>query len=150
MLLFLFFGEGPKNKKEHLPDYPFRLFIIRTIPSRITGINLLTSIAVRLFQSHEGIRSFPFCPLNRKEKICSLCVLCASAVNTVFQSTINNHQSKGLPTDHFLCLCLCADPPAPWTAGGDKAFNRDSFFTLRAVLFCYYGFVPYRHFQVGP
>ena len=37
VLLFLFFGEGPKNKKEHLPDYPFNLFTIRTIPSHITG-----------------------------------------------------------------------------------------------------------------
>ena len=36
-LFFLFSPERGENKKEHLTEYPFKLFAIRTISSRITG-----------------------------------------------------------------------------------------------------------------
>ena len=35
---------------------------------------------MRSFECPEGIRFFPFCPLNRKENLFSLCALCAFAV----------------------------------------------------------------------
>ncbi len=69
VLLFLFFGEGPKNKKEHLPDYPFNLFTIRTIPSHITGTLHLNGYQVAGF--------FPFWYLSTERK--KICLSASSA-----------------------------------------------------------------------
>jgi len=80
---FLFFGEGPKNKKEHLPDYPFNLFTIRTIPSHITGTLHLNGYQMAGF--------FLSVLSTDKENFLSLCVLCVSAVNTALYSLNTDH-----------------------------------------------------------
>jgi len=79
----LFFVERTKNKKKDLVDYPFTLFTIRTIPSRITGTLHLKGYQVAGF--------FLSVLSTERKKTCSLCVLCASLRwIQVIQSTIIN------------------------------------------------------------
>ena len=66
MLLFLFFGEGPKNKKEHPADYSLELFTIRTIPSHITG-TLICKRAL-LFGRFNVIKGLVFSFLSSQQK----------------------------------------------------------------------------------
>ncbi len=84
-LVFLFFGERPKNKKEHPADYSLELFTIGTIPSRIT--DTLICKRASLFGCFNVIKGSAFSFLSSQSRLRRD----AFAVNTGF--SIDNHQS---------------------------------------------------------